>query len=102
MKATEKRRRIEAGRPALIATLSGMVLRGIPGARELLPQAHDPHIKFAAFQALCRVVASKRADENFEAAKLAKYGTSASSAMTSTGRPKVRYLPQFQSLPFIK
>lgn len=60
MKAAEKRRRIEASRPNLIAQISAMRLREVPGAEHLLVQANDPRISFTTFQALHRVLANKR------------------------------------------
>ena len=60
MKTSEKRRRIEAGRPKLIAELTAMRLRSEPGAAPYLRRAIDPKLKYSTFQAVCRALAEKR------------------------------------------
>lgn len=56
MNAAERRRRIRAGRPQLIADIGLLRLRGEFMASGVMQEATNPHLKFARFQAIRRHV----------------------------------------------
>lgn len=60
MNAAERRRRIRAGRPSLIADLGALRVQGVTALNtaKLLRMALDPNLKFADFQMVRRTVSS--------------------------------------------
>lgn len=58
MNAAERRRRIRAGRPQLIADIGLLRLRGEFVVPEAMREATNPHLKFAQFQILRRYISS--------------------------------------------
>jgi hypothetical protein len=57
MNAAERRRRIRAGRPQLIADIGLLRLRGFLSPT-FMRDVTDPHMKFAQFQALRRHIST--------------------------------------------